>query len=114
MCESGISAIDFSGEYEIALRQAIDLMRKDGDFGLAPCEKNVGMMGLFFRDGPGAIDELERFFEIGEAKPFVEMMLVDHFPAGQLFLQRIERFAFESGDSAPARHTRLFRQWLVG
>jgi hypothetical protein len=40
--------VDFGSEHEIALSQAVNLMRPDGNVCLAPAKADVGMMSLRF------------------------------------------------------------------
>ena len=62
------------------------------------------MMGLLFGDGAGAIDESERFGEIRESKYFVQVVLIDDFPVGQLRLERLQSIAFERRNATAARN----------
>jgi hypothetical protein len=66
------------------------------------------MMRLFLRDRAGAIHEIERCFEIGKLERLMQMMLVDHFPIGQLGFERVEGVALKRGNTAFARYARLF------
>jgi hypothetical protein len=50
--------IDLCGENEIALCQAVDFVRPDGDLDFAPGQEDVGMMSLLFGNLSHAIDEI--------------------------------------------------------
>ena len=83
-------------------------MSPEGDFRLPPCQKNVGMMALFFGQSSDSIDEIERLFEIGEAEGTMQVMLVDYIPAGNLFVKILEFVAFERRNTATAGNAGSF------
>jgi len=103
-----LDCVDLGRQHEIALGQAIDLVGEDRDLGLAPGKKDVWMVRLFLGDGAGAIHEIERFFEIGKLEGFVQMMLIDHFPARQLGFECVQGVALERGNAAFARYAGFF------
>ena len=71
-------------EQLLALSQAIDLVRENRNFRLAPCEQDVGMVRLFFRNGPGTIHEIERplvvYWGVHEDKPVVFLKALELWP----------------------------------
>ena len=61
-----VERVDLGGEDEVALAQALDGVRVDFDLGVAPAEREVGMMPLSFGQRADAIDERERGVEVGK------------------------------------------------
>jgi hypothetical protein len=98
----GIELINLCGHDEVAFRQAVDLVRPECDFGLAPGEKDVRMMTLIFGHFADAVHEIQRLLEIGKLEGSCEVMFVDDFPVRQLMAQVMQSRAFESGNIAAA------------
>jgi len=65
------------------------------------------MMGLFFRNGPGAIDEIQRLPEVRKAEHSVQMMLIYDFPVRNFSPQGLQRIAFERRNAAAAGNARF-------
>jgi hypothetical protein len=63
-----LQGVDFRGEDEIALGQAVDFMRPSGDFRLAPRKENVGMVALRLGEISDLVHESERLLEIVNAR----------------------------------------------
>ncbi len=101
------NAVDFGRHDEIALGQAVDLVRVNRHFRFAPGQQNVGVVALLLRDCAGTVHKGERFLKIGEFKRLVQMMLSDYLPIGQLIFERVQRSAFERENAAAAGNARL-------
>lgn len=100
--------VDLGRHDEIALCQAIDLMRPELDLDFAPCEINVRMMPLLFGHSTGEVYKLKRLGEVGEFEFFLNMMFADNSPAVDLIEQPRQLTASKWWDSALAGHTDLF------
>ena len=99
--------VDLRGQNEIALREAVDLVGEDCHFRFAPRQQNIGVVALLLRDGAGAVYKVECLLKIGKAEYSVQMMLPDHFPIGQLRMERIQRIAFERENATTAGNASL-------
>ena len=99
--------VDLCGHNEIALSQAIDLVRVDRNLGFAPGEKNIRMVALLFGDCAGTVHEIKRFFEVRETKCPVQMVLVHDLPIGQLSFEFVQGVSFKRGNAAFARNAGL-------
>src|SRR5580704_5389592 len=95
--------VNLRGHDEVALGEAVDLVRPERDFGFAPGQQNVGMMTLFFGERSYAIHEIERLLEVGEGEGASDVVLVDHAPPRNNFVQRLEFLALERRHAATAR-----------
>lgn len=81
-------------------------MRPEAEGDLAPGERYIGVVLLFFCDGTDGDDKVERLSEIAKAKYALQMMVVNRLPAGieslkegQDFLVAKRRCAFLAGDA---------------
>ena len=61
-----IKLVDLGRHDEVALGQAVDLVRPHGNFRFAPGQQDVGMMSLLLRDLSHPVHEVERLLEIRE------------------------------------------------
>jgi hypothetical protein len=100
-----LQPVDLSGHDEVALGQAVDLVGPERDLGLTPGQQNVGMMALFLSQRAHAVHEVERILEVGKSESASDVVLVDHSPLGDDFVQRVEFLALERWHSAPAGNT---------
>ena len=82
--------VDFGGEDEVALGQAIHLVRPGGDFNLAPGQQDVGMMALLFRDGADPIDKVERGLEVREGVGAADVVFIDDPPLRKLVAEVVQ------------------------
>src|SRR2546423_5541010 len=73
-------SIYLSREDKVAFREAVNLVRPDGDFRSSPAERDVRMMPLLFRQLAYAIHERERLTKIFELKNLSQVMLLDNLP----------------------------------
>ena len=100
--------VDLRGEYKIAFRQAVDLVRPQRQFHLAPRQINVGMVVLLLGQFADAIGEIERLAEVWELEFPFQMVFADDLPAWiQLLRERVEIIALERRHAAFAGHTFL-------
>ena len=76
--------VEFRSQDEIAFRQAVDLVRPDLYSDFAPRQVEIRMMPLLLGNGPGFVYEIERLLEIREGVSFLQMVLVDDVPTGNL------------------------------
>ena len=104
---------DFGGEDEVAFRQAINLVRPEGELDAAPGQINIGMMVLLFGQFPDLVGKMERLAEILELIFPFQMMFVDDAPAFPQFpRQGGQVVSFEGRRAAFARHTIFLRQFV--
>ena len=99
--------IDLCGKNEIALRQAVDLVRPDRNLDFSPAEEDVWMVALFLRKFTHAVYEREGFAKVGKLKGLRNVMLFDNPPAIHLPLQGDEFLTLERRDASSARHACL-------
>ena len=95
--------VDLSGHDEIALGEAVDLVRPQSHLGLSPGQQNIGRVSLFFRQRSDAVHKLERLFEIRKSEGAGDVVLPSHLPLGDSLVQRFEFLALERRHSAGAR-----------
>lgn len=60
----GLQFVDLRREDEVALGQAIDLVRPDRDLRLSPPKTNIRVMSLLFREVPNTTHKCLRFPEV--------------------------------------------------
>jgi hypothetical protein len=97
--------VDFGGENEIGLGEAVDSVGPEGDFDFSPGEKNVGMVALLLGEISDAVDEGQGGFEVGKLESANDVMLVDDAPLGEigeLLMDLSESGAAEGGNSSSA------------
>jgi hypothetical protein len=82
-------------------------VRPRGDFGLAPTEKNIGMMALFLCDRAHFVYERERLAKVGKRKRTHDVVPIDDFPLRDFAREPSEFFAGERRDSAFAWNASL-------
>ena len=101
------SLVDLCGQDEIALCQAVDLVRPDRNLDFSPDEEDVWMVALFLRKFTHAVCEREGFAKVGKLKGLHNVMLFDNAPAIHLPLQGDEFLTLERRDASSARHACL-------
>ena len=106
--------LNLRGHYEIAFREAVDLVGPERDLHFAPGEIDIGMMILSLGHFPHAIRKVERLAEVFEFIFFFKMMFLHDLPlVSELPRKFFQRIALQWRHSALARHARLTRQILV-
>jgi hypothetical protein len=60
------------------------------------------MMALLLGESAHAIYEIERLLEVGKGEGARDVVLVDHAPLGNSFVERVEFFARERRNAATA------------
>ena len=63
------------------------------------------MMALLLSQRAHAVHEVERILEVGKSEGTSDVVLVDHAPLGDNFVQRVEFLALERWYSAAAGNT---------
>ncbi len=96
------SLVDLCGQDEIALREAIDLVRPSRDLDFSPGEEDVWMMTLFLRKFTYAVYEREGFTKVRKLEGLRDVVLFDNAPAIHLLLQGNEFLTLERRDASPA------------
>jgi len=97
--------VDLCSQDEIALRQAVDLVRPDGDLDFSPSKEDVWVVPLLLRKFAYAICELEGFAKVGKLEGLRDVVFFDDVPAVQLIseggkLLTLERRYFSSARDA--------------
>ncbi len=106
--ESGLGElVDLGSHDEVALGEAVNLVRPDGNFDFSPGEEDVRMMTLLLGELADAVHKGEGAAKVGELEGFRDVVLFDDAPAVHLLLQSGERLAFERRDAASARDAGL-------
>ena len=86
----GCELVDLCGQDEVALRQAIDFVRPDGDFHSSPSQEDVRMVALLFGESANLVDEFESFAEVRKLQGFCKVVSFHHLPSMHLLFQRGE------------------------
>jgi hypothetical protein len=84
-----VALVDFGGQDEIALRQAVDLVRPGRDLDFPPAKKDVRMVPLLFRELTYAVYELEGFAKVQKLEGLRDVVFRNDIPSVHL--------PFESG-----------------
>jgi len=72
--------VNLCSHNEIALGEAVDLVRPHRDLGFAPGQQNIRMMPLLFGERSHSIHEIKCLFEVRELEQASDVMLIDHAP----------------------------------
>jgi len=99
--------VDLRRHDEIALGQAVDLVRPQRDLNFAPSQQDVGVMPLLFGNPADAIYEFQGLFEIRKSKLAVKIVFIGNRPVRNLLLQGIQFLAFQRRYAPFAGHTFL-------
>src|ERR1700683_242145 len=94
--------VDLRGHDEIALGEAIDLVRPERDFRFAPGQQNIRMVPLLLGQRTHTIHEIERLLKVGKWEGASDVVLVDHAPLRNDFVHRLDLLPFERRHSAAA------------
>lgn len=97
-----VQLVDFGGQDEIALRQAVDFVCPGRDLDSSPGKEDVRVVPLFFRKISSLVDEFEGFAKVGKLEGLRDVVLLDHIPAVHLLLQRGEFLTLERRHSSSA------------
>ncbi len=104
---STMQAINLGRHNEIALGQAIDLVRPQRDLRLAPRQQNIRMMTLFLGQIPYSVHKLQSLFEIRKTKLAMNVMFLFNRPLGSLAMQLFQFFSRQWRNPAPAGNALL-------
>jgi len=96
-----VQLVDFGGQDEIALRQAVDFVCPGRDLDFSPGKEDVRVVPLFFRK-ISSFDEFEGFAKVGKLEGLRDVVLLDHIPAVHLLLQKGEFLTLERRHSSSA------------
>jgi hypothetical protein len=99
-----LQGVYLGGEDKIALREAVNLVRPDGDFGAAPAEADVRVMALLFGQLAHSIDELKGLSKIFERVALEQVMFTRDIPSTEVFQEFLNLITLQRRDSATARH----------
>ena len=97
-----VELVDFGGQDEIALRQAVNFVRPGRDLDFSPGKEDVRVVPLFFRKISSLVDEFEGFAKVGKLKGLRDVVFFDDVPAVHLHLQRTEFLTLERRHTATA------------
>lgn len=82
-----VELVDFGSHDEIALRQAVDLVRPDRDLDFSPGKEDVRVVSLLFSELAYLVDKLERFTKVGKREGLRDVVFLHDVPAVHLLLQ---------------------------
>jgi hypothetical protein len=71
-----VELVDFGGQDEIALRQAVNFVRPGRDLDFSPGKEDVRVVPLFFRKIPSLVDEFEGFAKVGKLEGLRDVVLL--------------------------------------
>ena len=97
-----VALVDFGGQDEIALREAVDLVRPGRDLDFSPAKEDVRVVPLLFRKLAYAVYEREGFAKVGKLEGLRDVVPLNHIPAVHLLLQRGEFLTLERRHSSSA------------
>jgi len=72
--------VDFRGQDEVALRQAVNLVRPDRDFDLSPSQVYVGVVTLFFSKSANLIHKCEGLSEVWKLEELRNVVFLNNLP----------------------------------
>jgi hypothetical protein len=84
--------VDLRSQDEIALRQAVDLVRPGRNLDFSPGKENVWVVPLLLRKLTYAVYELEGFAKVGKLEGLRDMVFINNVPSVHLLLQWGEFF----------------------
>src|SRR5829696_1551644 len=102
-----LERVHLGREDEVALGEAVYLVRPYRNLRVPPPEGHVRVVPLLLGQLPDPVDEKQRLPEVLEPEPAPEVVLLDHLPFGHLRREKEELFALEGRRIAPARHARF-------
>ena len=73
--------VDFGGQDEIALRQAVDLVRPGRDLDFSPGKEDVWVVPLLLRKLANAVYEREGSAKVGKREGLRDVVLLNHIPS---------------------------------
>ena len=100
-----VELVDFCGQNEIVLRQAVDLVRPGRDLDFSPGKEEVRVVPLLLRELAYAVYELEGFAKVGKREGLRKVVFFDDVPAVHLLFEGGKLLTLEWWDAAAALHT---------
>jgi len=97
-----VELVDLCSQDEIALRQAVDLVRPGRDLDFPPGKEDVWVVPLLLRKLAYAVYEFEGFAKVGKLETPRDVVFFDDLPAVHLLLQRGEFLTLERRHSSSA------------
>ena len=101
--------VDFCGQDEIALRQAVDLVRPGRDSDSSPGQRDVWVVTLLLREFAYAVYEFQSFPKVGKREGLRDVVFFDDVPAVHLLFEGSKLRTLERGDASSAWHACLGR-----
>ena len=105
-----VELVDLCGQDEIALRQAVDLVRPGCDRDFTPGKEDVRVVTLLLRKLTYAVCKLEGFAKVGKLEWLRDVVFLDDVPSIHLLLQSGEFLPLEWWHASSARNTGFARQ----
>jgi hypothetical protein len=97
-----VELVDFGGQDEIALCQAVDFVCPGRNLDFSPGKEDVRVVPLFFRKISSLVDEFEGFAKVGKLEGLRDVVLLNYIPVVHLLLQRGEFLTLERRHSSSA------------
>ena len=98
-----VELVDFGGQDEIALRQAVNFVRPGRDLDFPPGKEDVWVVPLLLCKLAYEVYELEGFAKVGKLEGLRDVVLLNYIPSVHLLLQRGEFLILERRHSSSAR-----------
>ena len=99
-----VALVDFGGKDEIALRQAVDLVRPGRDLDFSPGKRDVWVMPLLLRQLTNVIYELEGFAKVRKLEGLRDVVFFADVPTVHLCFEGGELLTLERGHTSTARN----------
>ena len=96
--------VDFCGQDEIALRQAVDLVGPARDFHFSPGKEDVRVVTLDLRKLAHAVYKIECFAKVGKLEDLRDVMFFDDVPTVDPLFEGGKLLALERGHASSARY----------
>src|ERR687886_1571495 len=106
-----LDRVDLGRENEVALGEAVYLVRPDRNLDLAPAEADVGVMPLLLGKLAHLVDEAQSLTEVLEPENPPQVVLLDDLPFRDLSPEQVEFLSLERRCSPPPRHTRFSHEF---
>jgi len=100
-----VELVDFCGQNEVVLRQAVDLVRPGRDLDFSPGKEEVRVVPLLLRKLAYAVYELQGFAKVWKPEGLRKVVFFDDVPAVQLFFEGGKLLTLERRDAATAWDT---------
>ena len=99
-----IELVDLCGQNEIALRQAVDLVRPGRDPDFSPGQRDIWVVTLLLREFAYAVYEAEGFAKVGKLESLRDVVFFDDVPVVHLLFEGSKLLTLKRRDASSAWH----------